>query len=355
MLANCPVVLVVVGEFVEEFGEGLALSCGGPEAGFGHLADVDFRAHSSGHRFLPPAHHEVHVALDEGVQPIKIAHSVAVFEVGPEESLEGVGRIALESRCDIFEAHQLCKWVEGHGPFQDGGEDVRILESSLDDDVENGVEEVMDHEWDAGVGFKEEFPVDIVDKCVEQFAEDFEEFRASEKAFDPFGADEVDSEQMAQIVEDELRENLEGLVHVQRLEQSCDVMKILKEGVWGAILNFHADQAMDVIDIADFLSVEPDDGDNVEEGSAFVVVFRVSEDCALQILEKGLDYLVETLESGVVVFLETHVDHFEEVQGVVQHLGRRGSLEVGQAEVDYPLQEGNEVDPAAFVHVPPEG
>ena len=69
---------------------------------------------------------------------------------------------------------------------------------------------------------------------------------------------------------------------------------------------------MDFIDIVDVFRVDPDDRDDVEESSSFVIVLGIAEDGVVDVLEEVAHHWVKKiLETAVLVLLEADVNGLE--------------------------------------------
>ena len=109
-------------------------------------------------------------------------------------------------------------------------------------------------------------------------------------------------------------------------------MQVLEERLSISVSVLSGDEIVDLVDIADIVGVNPDDGDDVEEGSSFAVEGGLTENGVLDVLKQVFDYFVELLEGAVLISFKDHVDGLEEVEGVVDDLVV-GFVEVLRADV----------------------
>lgn len=109
---------------------------------------------------------------------------------------------------------------------------------------------------------------------------------------------------------------------------------------------------MDLVDVADGVRVDPNEGDNMEEISAFVVVRRFAEDSILHILKQGVHQLIELFKGLVIVLFQGHIDDFEKLKRVVQYLVV-SCLKVTSTDLKDAAHKGLEIHSAHLHHMIP--
>ena len=97
-------------------------------------------------------------------------------------------------------------------------------------------------------------------------------------------------------------------------------MKVLKEGGWLTIIDFLRDNLMNLIDEGDIIWIDPDDRDNIEKGSSFLIKFGIGENSVIDVFKQVFDNVIELIECLMLVFFQVYVDSPEELERIVNDL-----------------------------------
>lgn len=219
--------------------------------------------------------------------------------------------------------------------------------------LEHRVDELVDPEGDVGVGLVVELPVYLVEEGHDEPAEDLEEEGIAEVGQPRGFVLEMQGKEGLQVDERQLRNNLEGFVPVDGLDDAGDVVHVAAEGLAGARVDAGAYQLVDLVYVIDGLSVDPNHRDDVEEDPPFGEGLRRHEDSRPHRTHQLLHNAVVYLKCPSVVLLEMYVDGLEELQRVVDHLSAV-VREVGDADVDDVHNEGFEARLGELLDVEPE-
>lgn len=150
--------------------------------------------------------------------------------------------------------------------------------------------------------------IDISNKSQNQLRKDLHEERVIIVGIDTLLILEMQLEEELKVFDGEISDDLEGLELVDGLEDACDVVKVLEEGVGGAGGDVGTDHFMDLVDVLDRVCIDPDNGDDVEEDSSFGEETDVSEDSCVDFREEVLDDRVIGLEGFRIALTKVGVD-----------------------------------------------
>jgi hypothetical protein len=173
--------------------------------------------------------------------------------------------------------------MERHHPLEDEGQLRRhfAVPAACGELGDEGEEQLVDAEGDVGVRFEVELAVDVGDERQHQSAEDLAEERVSQVKRDALLVLEVLGKQLLEVGKSQVHHHLEGLVPVDGLDDPSDVVQVLAEDGWSASAESRSDEPVDLVKVLDGLPVDPDEGDDVEEGPALGEVLRRDEDGGL--------------------------------------------------------------------------
>lgn len=163
----------------------------------------------------------------------------------------------------------------------------------------------------------------------------------------------MQGEDSFEIVDGEFSDDFEGFMFFDWFQDASDVVQVLIELINRGSGYFGSHDAVDLIDVADGVSVDPDQRDHVEEGSAFMKEVSVREDSVVDGGEQFSYHVVEGNEGFVVVFAQIEEDGFEEFERVVDDFVV-ATFEVGDAEGDGCEDEVFEGSSLQILDVAPE-
>ena len=293
----------------------------------------------SHHHLLPPTHHELRVVFYVLVQPLDVLHSVYVVEICPQQPLEVVLVHALQVLRYVRKANQLLQGVQVDGLLQDEGEAFVVLVAPLRQDLEDGGQQLMNKQRNFSMRFEEQFAVDIVDQSICQFAEKLHEMGVLEKYVHLCCISQIHFEQIVKIANHQLSHNLKRLMDVDRLNQPGHIVEVLIKCILvELLLDFFLNQVVNFVDVVDIVRIDPDDGDDVEEIPPLVVVVGIGEDGLIDLVKQIADQLVQYFKRLMIVFLQSRVDSFEQLQRIVNNLIFI-RLQVVDAQFDVVLQK----------------
>ena len=77
---------------------------------------------------------------------------------------------------------------------------------------------------------------------------------------------------------------------------------------------------MNLIDEGDIIWIDPDDRDNIEKGSSFLIKFGIGENSVIDVFKQVFDNVIELIECLMLVFFQVYVDSPEELERIVNDL-----------------------------------